>query len=113
MHEMAIAEGILDIVLKTAEQHQAKKIVSITLEIGQMTEVEPESLRFCFAALSEETTAAGAVLEINHIPLVGRCRDCEKQFVIEKLRFLCPACGSTGVEILTGRELKVRHLEVE
>jgi hydrogenase nickel incorporation protein HypA/HybF len=113
MHEMAIAQGVLDIALDNAAQHDAKKIIRIKLLVGEMTQVEPDSLRFCFEALAEGTLAAGAELEIAAVPLVGRCRDCGTEFGIERFRFFCPACSSAGVEILTGRELKVEHLEVE
>ncbi|MDR3591131.1 MAG: hydrogenase maturation nickel metallochaperone HypA [Negativicutes bacterium] len=113
MHEMAIAQGILDIALDNAARHGAKTISRIKLLVGEMTEVEPDSLRFCFGALAQGTAAAGAELEIEAVPLVGRCRDCGAEFVIKRFRFLCPACSSAGVEILSGRELKVEHLEVE
>jgi hydrogenase nickel incorporation protein HypA/HybF len=113
MHEMAIAQGIIDIVLNAAAQNDAKKVNSIKVLVGRMTEVEPESLRLCFEALAESTIVAGAELEIVIVPLVGRCRDCGMEFAIERFRFVCPDCGSAGVEILSGRELRVEHLEVD
>jgi hydrogenase nickel incorporation protein HypA/HybF len=113
MHEMAIAQGVLDIVLDSAARHDAKKIMLIRLQVGQMTGVEPEALRFCFEALSEGTASAGAQLEIVVTPLIGHCRDCGQEFGIERYRFLCPDCGSAGVDIISGRELRVEHLEVE
>jgi len=113
MHEMAIAEGILNIALETVAKYEAARVLSIGLEIGQMTEVEPESLRFCFSVLAAGSAAEGAVLEIREIPLVGHCISCRKDFGIEGFRFICPDCGSAGVEILSGRELRVGHLEVE
>jgi hydrogenase nickel incorporation protein HypA/HybF len=113
MHEMAIAQGVLDIALDNAARHGAKRITAIKLLVGEMTEVEPDSLRFCFEALAEGTAAAGAQLEIEAVPLVGRCRDCGAEFAVQRFRFVCPTCASVGVEILSGRELKVEHLEVE
>lgn len=113
MHEMAIAQGILDIVLDAAARNDAAAVVSIKLQVGEMTEVEPEALTFCFAALAAGTAAAAARLDVEVIPLVGRCRDCGLEFKVERFRFLCPACGSPGVEIVSGRELRVEHLEVE
>lgn len=113
MHEMAIAQGILDIVLDNAARHDAAKVLRIKLQVGEMTEVEPEALTFCFAAVAAGTAAAEAELEVEVTPLVGRCRDCGREFKVERFRFLCPACGSAGVEIVSGRELRVEHLEVE
>jgi hydrogenase nickel incorporation protein HypA/HybF len=113
LHEMAIAQGVLDIALQTAAQHDASRISKISLLVGQLTEVEPDSLRFCFTALAADTPAADAELVVTIVPLRGRCRDCGRNFAIENYRFSCPDCSSTGVEILSGRELKVEHLEVE
>jgi hydrogenase nickel incorporation protein HypA/HybF len=113
MHEMAIAQGVLDIVLDTAARHDAKKIMVIKLQVGQMTGVEPDALRFCLETLAEGTISAGAQLEIVVTPLIGQCRDCGLEFGIERYRFLCPDCGSAGVDIISGRELRVEHLEVD
>ena len=113
MHEMAIAQGILDIVLKTAAEHNGKKVTGVTLRIGQMTQIEPESLKFGFAALSIGSIADGAEITINSMPLVGQCDSCKQQFSIEKYCFLCPYCNSASVTLISGRELAVEYLEVE
>ncbi len=113
MHEMSIAQGILDIVLKTAAEHNAVKISYIKLLIGQMTQVEPESLKFGFAALSAGSIADGANVDITIVPLVGECNHCRQQFPVEKYSFLCPLCDSAAIVIVSGRELAVDYLEVE
>ncbi|OAM96585.1 hydrogenase nickel incorporation protein HypA/HybF [Pelosinus fermentans] len=113
MHEMSIAQGILDIVLKTAAEHNAVKISCIKLLIGQMTQVEPESLKFGFAALAANTIADSAVVDITIIPLVGKCNSCGQQFTVERYSFLCPLCHSANILVVSGRELAVDYLEVE
>lgn len=113
MHELSIAQGIVDIVTQTAEQNGAKKVTKVSLLVGQMTGVETESLSFCFEAVTKDTIAEGAQLEIKKIPLVAYCKECKKEFTIEKYRFFCPLCDSAQIELLSGRELKVEHLEVE
>lgn len=113
MHEMAIAQGILDIVLKTAIENGAVQVKRVTVLIGEMTQVEPESLRFGFAALAEGTQSAGAELIIETIPLVGRCRTCGQEFPVQRYSFVCPCCDAGGVTIISGRELRVDHLEVD
>lgn len=113
MHEMAIAQGILDIVFKTAAEHDAKKVTGIRLLIGEMTRVEPESLKFGFAALSMGSIAEGATVEIVNVPLVGQCNSCKQQFSIEKYCFLCSSCNSTNITVISGRELAVDYLEVD
>lgn len=113
MHEMALAQGILDVALSNASQHGAVKIGRIKLLVGEMTHVEPESLRFCFTALSAGSIAESAVVDIEVTPLRGRCRECNREFSVAGYCFICPECRSSSVEIISGRELTVEHLEVE
>lgn len=113
MHEMAIAQGILDIALTANQQEGGGRITKIKLHIGEMTGVEPDALLFCFGALAAGTAASEAKLDIEVIPLAGRCDNCGKEFPIERYRFVCPSCQSVKVETISGRELAVDHLEVE
>lgn len=113
MHELAIAQGILNIALNTAISHGACKIIGVKVLAGELTGVVPESLEFGFAALAEGTIAAGACLSICAVPLIGMCRDCGEQRHVEKHRFVCPECGSYAIDIISGQELKVESVEVE
>lgn len=113
MHEMAIAEGILDIAVQTAIANEGTKIRRITMQIGQMAGVEVEALRFAFDSLVKGTIAEGAELLIDWIPLVGACIDCGRDFPIEEYRFVCPYCESTVVETKSGRELKVASIDID
>lgn len=113
MHEMAIAQGVLDIVLDAAESNGGGKIRRIKLMVGEMAGVEPDALTFCFAALAAGTAADGAELDIATPPLVARCEDCGEEFGVARYRFFCPACQSARITTISGRELTVEHLEVE
>ena len=113
MHEMAIAQGILDIVLDAVRQNGGGTVRVIKLQVGQMTGVEPDALTFCFGALAAGTEAAEARLDIAVIPLMAECQECGGRFSVERYRFLCPGCQSPAVKTLSGRELAVEHLEVE
>lgn len=113
MHEMAIAEGILDIALKAMEENEAKRVARVKLLVGEMAGVECESLLFCFEALTKGTAADGAALDIERVPLVGRCAACGKEQHVERYSFLCPSCRNGALEIISGCELKVESLEVD
>lgn len=113
MHELAIAQGILELALNTAASHGAGKVTGIRVLTGELTGIVPEALEFGFAALAEGTIAAGACLSISIVPLTGRCQDCGDERGIDKYRFVCAACGSYAIEIVSGRELKVESVEVE
>ena len=112
MHEMAIAEGILNIAFDYAEKNQASKITKITLKLGEMSGVEIEALNVSFDVLTKGTIAEGAELEVKRVPLMGKCNKCGKEFHIEQYNFFCPECD--GILILqSGRELQVESLDME
>lgn len=113
MHELAVAQGILDIALNTADSHGAAAVTGIKVLVGELTGTVPEALEFGFAALSRGTPAENASLSIQLIPLTGYCRDCGSNSNIDRYGFACTSCGSYAVEILTGRELLVESVEVE
>lgn len=113
MHEMAIAQSILDIVLQTAADHAATRVNTIKLLIGEMTQIVPQSLEFGFATLAAETIAQHASLQIKIVPAQGKCNQCGYQFHIQCFKLSCPDCHSISIGILSGRELLVDALEVE
>lgn len=113
MHEMSIAESIIGIIQETLDSRDHPKLLSVIVEIGELTAVVPESLLFCFDALIEETPYKGARLIIREVPLTGKCEDCGHEFHIENYAFVCPACGSNRITVLGGQELNVTELEVE
>lgn len=110
---MALAEGILDIALEYARKNDAKKIGTISLRIGEMSGVETDALEFSFASLVKGTIAEDARLLLHRIPLVGRCNRCGKEIHIEHYNFICPACETGVLEIVSGREMQVEYLEVD
>ena len=112
MHEMAIAEGILDITLNYAERENAGRVERIGLLVGEMAGVEEESLKFCFSSLTRGTVAEGATLLIKRVPLVGKCEKCGRQRKVERYSFVCSECGG-ALSVVSGRELRVEFLEME
>jgi hydrogenase nickel incorporation protein HypA/HybF len=109
MHELAIAESIID-----ALKEQVKgKITSIKLRIGEMSGVVPESLRFSFQIASEGTAAEGATLDIEHVPLTAMCNNCLETFRIQNYCFECSGCGRSNFKVISGRELMIEEVEVE
>ena len=110
MHEMAITESIVEI----CREHAAgRRVLSVTLEIGELSGVVPEAVEFCFEACSSGSNVEGADLVIVPIPGVGICRDCTREFPRKTLFEPCPGCGSYRVDQLSGEELRVREIEVD
>ena len=118
MHELSIAKSLLKIVLGHAAQQSSKdapggRVVEVRLRVGVLTQVIPDSLRFCFDLAARGTKAEGARLEINICPLKLRCRACGQLTESEQPAFACSACGGTQVELMSGRELMVESLVLE
>ena len=76
MHEMSLAEGVLQLVEDTAQREGACRVKLVVLEIGRMSSVEPEAIRFCFEAVVQGSIAQGAALEIIDVPGAGWCMVC-------------------------------------
>jgi hydrogenase nickel incorporation protein HypA/HybF len=115
MHELSIAQGILGIVKEEASTHKLARISSIKLKIGLLRAVVPEALSFCFEALVKDTPLAKAKLEIEMVPIKGRCKNCGQQFKhTQRIDFFfrCPSCGKE-LEIMTGEELYIEQIEGE
>lgn len=113
MHEMSIAEGIVDIALHTMKANGGRVIHAIQLRLGVMSGVEPAALHFCFDSVTKGTAAEGAKLEIETVPLTGQCLDCNTNFAVENYTFKCPNCGSVAIRTESGRELQVASIDMD
>lgn len=113
VHELAVCQGIIDVASETlrAQPPPLPAVASVTVQIGRLTAVVPESLCAYFALLTPSTLLEGARLDIETVPIRGRCADCARHFEIDTLAFTCPRCGSGFVELTSGRELQVVSLE--
>jgi hydrogenase nickel incorporation protein HypA/HybF len=112
MHELAIAQNILEIVQQSVPEDQAAAVRWVRIRVGQLSGVVPDSLDFCFSVIVSETAMPKAGLEIEQVPTISRCKDCMHQFQIENLAFLCPTCRSANLELVSGRELEVVEIQL-
>jgi hydrogenase nickel incorporation protein HypA/HybF len=113
MHEMSIAQSLLDIIKEEMQKHDAKTLRTVRLNVGQMTAVVPEALTFCFEVITTGTELEGAKLFMNMVPLKGYCPECDKEFTIEDYTFICPSCGGREVQTIGGQDLSIVEIEVD
>ena len=113
MHELSIAQSLLKIVEDESEKHGVSQVIRVHVRIGALTAIVPEALTFSFEVLSERTVAEGAAIDIEVVPLRGRCQNCDIAFEVESPFFLCPKCGRIASEIVSGKELEIIHIEAE
>jgi hydrogenase nickel incorporation protein HypA/HybF len=113
MHEMSLAENVLQIIEDAAHQQGFKRVRTVWLEIGQLACVEQEALRFGFDVVTRGSIAEQARLEIVETAGRGQCVKCSLEIPIATLYEACPNCGSYEVRVTGGDEMRVRELEVE
>lgn len=109
MHELGITQEVVALATECA---RGRKVIRVVLEIGKLSGVLPDAVRFCFDLCTEGTTAAGAALEIVETPGRGRCRVCEAEVPLERPFGRCE-CGNTDLEWLAGDELRVKEVETD
>lgn len=113
MHEMSLAEGVLRLLDEQAAAQRFERVLTIWLEIGELSTVDPESLRFCLEAIKKDTVAAAAKLEIIRVPGQAFCMDCGKPVRVAQRYDSCPECGGGSLQVTGGEEMRVKELEVE
>jgi len=112
VHELGIANSIMEMVLDEMSKKNLTIVNKIVLELGVLTDIVPDTLDFNFEIITKDTALANTKLEIKHIPLRACCEKCSVEFEVENFFFACPACHSRQVRVTQGEELNVAYLEV-
>jgi hydrogenase nickel incorporation protein HypA/HybF len=111
MHELGLMQNIVDTVQEYAQKNNLSKVVKVRLEVGKLSGVVPEALEFCFEVCVKQTVLEGAVLEIERVAAMGKCKACEDSFDLVDENFTCPKCGGGDWELISGREFIIKELE--
>lgn len=109
MHELSIAQGVVDTIV---DRTGPVKVTAVRLVIGRLSGVVPDSVRFCFDLVAAGTPVEGARLHIAEPPGRARCRQCEGEFETDDRLAFC-ACGSVDVEVIGGDHLLIEAVEIE
>ena len=112
MHELAVTESILEIANRAALENKANRVTDIYLTIGQLSSIVDDSVQFYWDHISKGTPSEGAVLHFNRVPARWRCTNCNEYYELRDELMPCPAYGSISLEIISGEELLVDHIEV-
>ena len=112
MHELGLTQNIVDTIQMHAKKNNVQEVVKMVLEIGQISGVVPEALEFCFGVCTKGTALEGAQLEIRKVAAVGHCKACDKEFDLVAHDFSCPTCDGSEWDLVAGRELNIKELEV-
>ena len=110
MHELSIAQNILEIVRQHAPD--GRRVKAVRVAVGLLAGVVPDSLDFCFGVAAGGTPFESARLDIDEIPIRVLCRSCRSEFPVEHFAFACSCCGGVDLDMLSGTELKVVEIEM-
>ncbi len=114
MHELAVAQSIVDAVEARAAECNAARVKGVRLKIGEASGIVTDSLTFCFEMLASlDPTLAGAQLLIDTVPHRARCRHCAAEFSVINFVAQCPTCKEWSSEIVSGTELQILEMEIE
>jgi len=110
MHELAIAQAIVDIAVGHA---RGRPVARVEVRVGHLRQVVPDALAFSFELVAQGTVAQAAELVLEEVPPAGRCRTCGAQGPLDALPLRCAACGGWDVDVTAGEELLVDAIEIE
>jgi len=111
MHEVSIIQNVVEIVTEKAIENKFTKVNKVSLRIGELSGVMPESLNFAFKSCIIDTILEGSTLEIEKVKAIAECAECKKQFPIDHFNKLCPCCNKFCSSIISGYELYVNTIE--
>jgi hydrogenase nickel incorporation protein HypA/HybF len=113
MHEMSLMESIVGLVEDERRREAFGRVRTVRLRVGALAGVEPDALRFCFAAISAGRITEGARLEIDAAPGQGWCGACRRRVPLAERFDACPDCGDGPLPVTGGGDLRLVDLEVE
>ena len=113
MHELAVTQSVLEIVLRHARQAGGGRVSAIHLVVGQLSSIVDDSVAFYWESVARGTPAGGARLHFRRIPARFRCEACGWEFPLQEETSDCPACASRSVRLIAGDEFSVESIEVD
>lgn len=113
MHELSIAQSIISIAENAAPKDHTAHITSVGLEIGELSGIEIESLRFAMSLIKKNTLLKDAELDIEVIEGQAECPTCNIVFPMHHFGSSCPSCGNYFIKVLKGREMKVLNIMID
>jgi hydrogenase nickel incorporation protein HypA/HybF len=113
MHEMSLAQALIDQVIELAQKEDCGKVLSVDVSIGALSGVMREALEFCFPVVARGTALEHTRLNVTEVPLKAECGDCRRISSPKPFEVTCSHCGSMNIIVTEGKDFKLVSLEVE
>lgn len=113
MHELTIAQNLVEIVCEHATEQKATRVTSIHLRLGELSGFN-RALYFCFDRVTKGTICDGAKLRIATVDLTVHCDHCNAtKRPGGRYNFRCPDCGMPTPKVITGREMQISAIRFD
>ena len=113
MHELSIAQRLVELVSDELIAEPAARVRSVRLRLGPLSGVVAEALLFAYDAATGGTALQGSTLEIEPVTPAVFCAKCGKERELASIqRLCCPVCLTPTPDVVRGRELEVVSVEV-
>ncbi len=113
MHEVSIAQTIIETVLDEQKNYNWPEVKTVGVRVGSLSGVFADALEFGFDALKKDTPLKNSIIKIENVHAQARCSPCDAVFSVDNLVFSCPRCGNRHVELIRGQELDISFIEVD
>lgn len=114
MHELSLANRLVQLAEATATDAGAQRVIAVTLRVGELSGVAPDALRFAYDVATTGTRLEGSRLELRRVAVRVFCNPCQREVELPSVQnFRCPLCGTPSGDVRAGRELEIESLEVE
>lgn len=114
MHELSVAVSLVEVAERAARQAEAERVTQVRLELGALSGVHADALRFGYDVAVRGTLLEGSDLVIEEIPAAIACATCGETSEVEGWwPFQCPRCGAPCATLARGKELQILDLEIE
>ncbi len=113
MHEYSVVQALLEQCETHAKANDATQIVEVTVKIGVQSGIEVHLFETAFETFKERTVCDQAKLTIQHQPLLIYCTECDKEYTLEKIEYVCPECDNLLINVLDGEDMYLMRLEMQ
>jgi len=120
MHEYSVMNQIVQTIVGEAEKNKLISVSKVTLEVGELTFLSEEALKFSFEVLTKDTILSSSELLVVNIKPEIACKNCGYKGDLEFLEdneelhfrlpnFSCPKCENK-IEIIKGKDCILKEI---
>ncbi|MCX6165012.1 MAG: hydrogenase maturation nickel metallochaperone HypA [Ignavibacteriae bacterium] len=112
MHELSVAQNIIEIVKENVPEKDLGDVKTIFLEVGEFSGIVSDSLQYCFDVIKTDTPLGNSKMEIKKIPFLLYCNKCKSKTTNNMGIRFCECCGSCNTKIMSGMDMQITKVEL-